>query len=215
MPQKKTASRVLKSMMNALSFGLIFFIAVVFFLHFYIKSFSKEFTFNDLEQFPEVETALILGASVQPDRSLSTVLKDRADTAIELYHSGKIKQILVSGDYKPTYDEVTPVAEYLLSNGVDSLAILKDFGGYNTDLSIRNADRDFGISTGVIVTQASHLPRAIYLARKRGMNYVGFEADRRAYQKNLKQFNRELIANLKAFVNVQFYPSQPEEERTE
>lgn len=215
MPLKKTASKVIKTLMNALSFGLIFFITLVFFLHFYINSFSKTYIYDDLEEVPEVETALILGASVQPDRSLSLVLKDRADTAIELYLSGKIKQILVSGDYKPTYDEVTPVAEYLQKNGVDSLAIFKDFGGFNTDLSIRNAEKEFGANSGVIVTQASHLPRAIYLARKRGMNYVGFVADRHEYRQNLKQFNRELIANLKAFVNVQFYPSQPEEERTE
>jgi len=49
-----------------------------------------------------------------------------------------------------------------------------------------------------VVTQAFHLPRAVYLARGLGIPAVGVEADRQRYRTSLQQSVREAFARVKA-----------------
>ena len=58
---------------------------------------------------PHVDAAIVFGAAVYADGRLSSVLRDRMDTAIDLYTSGKVNRILVSGDNQADhYDEPGP-----------------------------------------------------------------------------------------------------------
>ncbi|MEK9153727.1 MAG: ElyC/SanA/YdcF family protein [Patescibacteria group bacterium] len=62
-----------------------------------VASISQSYIFTDIAKLPP-QTVLVLGASVHSDQTLSDMLADRADTAIELYQAGKVKNFLVSGD---------------------------------------------------------------------------------------------------------------------
>ncbi len=54
----------------------------------------------------------------------------------------------------------------------------------------------------IIVTQEFHLPRALYIARSKGIEAYGITADRRVYSSINYLKAREIIANIKAFTEL-------------
>src|SRR3954454_13609339 len=68
---------------------------------------------------PRAQTALVLGAAVRPDGSLTPMLADRVRVAAQLYREGKVTKVLASGDHGPPgYDEVNPMKRALMAAGV-------------------------------------------------------------------------------------------------
>ena len=140
---------------------LILFIALITSL---IKIQSGPFIKTKVTELPVSQTAILLGAFVSPNGTLSTVLKDRADTAVNLYQQGKVKTILVTGDDGSVeYNEVNPIRDYLLGKGVPSSAIFLDHAGFDTYSSMYRARDVFVVDSAIIVTQSFHLPRALFL----------------------------------------------------
>ncbi len=145
--------------------------------------------------------AIILGASVYSDGTLSPLLEDRARMGLELYKQGYVKKILVSGDNQLlSYNEVIPIRAYLLEHGAAPEDVFTDFAGFNTYDTMYRAGRIFTVRDAFVVTQSFHLPRALYAARKVGLNAYGVAADRTSYQ--LKNNTREIGATVKTFLEV-------------
>lgn len=144
---------------------------------------------------PIREVALVLGAAAYPSR-LSDILQDRMDTAIELFKAGKIKTLLLSG----APNEVEKMAEYALDQGLKAEDLEQDTEGLNTMASVQNAAKNHKSLT--IVTQNFHLPRAIFMARRLGIDAVGVSADRHEYTKIFDFKKRELLASTKAILEL-------------
>jgi len=116
---------------------------------------TKPYIYNKDSQILNAQTAIILGASVLPDRSLSPILKDRVDTAIQLYNAKKVSKILVSGDNGTvTYNEVNPVRIYLLNKGVLDQDIFLDHAGFDTHSTMYRARDIFKVDSVLIVSAA-------------------------------------------------------------
>lgn len=156
----------------------------------------------------EAQTVIILGAGVTESGELSAVLRDRVDTAVAIYRSGNVGAILVSGDNSTTeHNEVVPVQEYLLAQGIPAEDIFLDYAGFDTYDTMYRARAIFEVTSAVVVTQSYHLPRALYLADVVGIEAQGVVAlhDRA----NLYNYAREVLARVKAVGNV-LLRSQPE-----
>ena len=69
--------------------------------------------------------------------------------------------------------------EYALSLGVPDDAIVLDYAGRRTYDSCYRARAIFGVTQAILVTQAFHLPRAIYLCNMLGVDGVGVKANNR------------------------------------
>lgn len=170
----------------------------------HIQNFAKPYIFNaeSLDK-PSCYTAIVLGASVHRNGSLSSVLLDRVNSALELYRSGKVKRFLLSGDHGQTdYDEVNTMKNYLIKEGVDSADIFLDHAGFDTYSSMVRAKEVFKVDSLYIVTQQYHLYRAVYIARKIGLNAYGYVADKREYNAIVKYTLREWLANVKSWIWV-------------
>lgn len=151
--------------------------------------------------------AIVFGAAVHQD-DLSTMLEDRVKTAIKLYKAGKVERILVSGDNRtPQYNEPKAMADYLLSHAVAQQDIVIDYAGRSTYETCLRAKEIFAVQKAVLVTQRTHLPRALYLANQLGLDSIGVVADQQGYggETSYQQI-REVGASLKAFFNVHFFP---------
>ncbi len=151
------------------------------------------------------KAALVLGAKVWNNGSLSDIFKDRVKTAIELYNIGKVDKILVSGDHgRVDYDEVNAAKEYLLENNIKPEDIFLDHAGFDTYDSLYRARKIFQADSLIVVTQDFHLPRALYIADKLEIDTCGVSADLQRYYGEDARNRREVLAKVKAWLNVVF-----------
>ncbi len=125
--------------------------------------------------------AIVLGASVYRGGIPSPILEDRLRAAARLYELGKVERILVSGDRDEAreYDEVGPMAAFLVDLGVPQRQIVVDPHGYRTLDSMARAAEAFGIDAATVVTNDFHVPRAVWLGRQHGIDCVGVAAPAR------------------------------------
>jgi len=159
---------------------------------------------KDISVLEESQVALVLGARVYNDR-VSDIFKDRLDSAIELYAQKKVKKILVSGDHgKKSYDEVNVAKSYLLSNNIKEEDIFLDHAGFDTYDSLYRAKEVFGINNAIIISQSFHLPRALYIAHNLNINTQAFSADLHKYVGEERNNMREILARVKAFIDISF-----------
>ena len=134
------------------------------------------------------------------------MLYDRVLTGAELYKAGKTQKLLLSGGG----DEPSVMKKLAVEFGVpeDDL-ILVDLGLRTYESCVR-AKQAFQIEKAIIVTQSFHLPRSIYLCQSMGVGSIGLNADRREYDAEGFGENREFIANLRAWYDINFEPLPPE-----
>jgi SanA protein len=154
---------------------------------------------------PSERVAVVFGAGLQRDGQASPVLYDRVATAAELYQSGKVDKLLLSGDNRfLDYNEPQAMFEAARQLGVPAGALVLDYAGRSTYDTCYRAHAIFGLTRAVLVTQSFHLPRALYLCDALGMQTVGVVADRREYDsRSLLYWNvREIFATAAAWWDV-------------
>jgi SanA protein len=149
--------------------------------------------------------AIVFGARVYGDGRLSSMLRDRVETAVELYHGGKVDKLLVSGDNSlAEYNEPAAMAAYAIERGVAAEDIQPDFGGRRTYDTCYRAHEIFQVEEAILVTQRFHLPRALFTCQSVGIEVQGVAADRRTYapQSLAWSESREVPATLVALLDV-------------
>ncbi len=165
---------------------------------------------GDLDKLPEADCVLVPGALVRGNEQLSDVLKDRMDTAIAIYDAGKAGRLLLSGDHgQKDYDEVNAMMDYAVDKGVPKEDIFLDHAGFSTYESMYRARDIFCVESVIIVTQRVNLPRAVYDARKLGLNACGICADTHVYGNEGKQKLREVLARVKDYFYVNVFVPEP------
>ena len=171
-----------------------------------ISSFGDIYTVETIEASEPYDCILVLGAGVEGD-SPSDMLRDRLDTAIELYKKGIAPKLLMSGDHGDVdYDEVNVMKNYAIEQGVPSEDIFMDHAGFSTYESMYRAREIFGAERVVVVSQKYHLYRALYIGRSFGMDVCGVNADLRDYNNEFYQETREVVARFKDFFYCIFKP---------
>jgi len=173
------------------------------YLAYHINKETEAYIYDRVEELPSTYTALVLGASVRRNGELSTMLRDRVESALLLYNKGKIKRFLVSGDNRTTnYNEPVAMKKYLWRRGVPEEDIFMDFAGFDTYDSVYRASYIFEVDSAIVVSQRFHLPRAVYIARSMGLNFYGYNGDRREYELESRNRFREVAANVKAWIEL-------------
>ena len=183
-----------------ISFVLGMLVGVSLVVPVYINQATQSYIFENISDVPSSTVAIVLGASVVRGEP-SPVLRERALMALELYRMGKVQKILVSGDDSVEgFDEVGPVRRLLAEKGVLGEDIFLDHAGFDTYSSMYRAREVFLAQDVVIVTQAFHLPRAVFIARRLGLQAQGVVASSNG---NLvDRYLREWGASLKAALEV-------------
>ena len=154
---------------------------------------------------PPQRVAIVLGARVYPNGRLSGMLRDRVETAVALYKAGKVQKILMTGDNSvPDYNEPDAMKAHAVALGVPAADIQPDYGGRRTYDSCYRARQIFEVDSAIVVTQAFHLPRALFLCDQLGLSAVGVAADQRVYDPRSVAWSetREVPATLTALLDV-------------
>lgn len=184
------------------------------YVHFQVHSYDDRIITNinelDTSLWGRPRVAIVFGASVYGNGELSPILADRVDTAIELYLARKVDRILVSGDNRhPTYNEPKAMQEYLVTHAVAAKDVIVDYAGRSTYETCLRAKEIFGLERAVLVSQGYHLPRALYIANQLGLDAVGMAGDLRLKNNKIDyQSLRELAAEMKAYLNLRYFPPE-------
>lgn len=175
-----------------------------------ISSFSKN-CYNDPADIPGKKIGLLLGTSKYLSKGKHNFYyKYRIDAAVELFRLGKISYILVSGDNATmNYDEPTTIKKDLVNRGIPEKRIFLDYAGFRTLDSVERCKEVFGETDIVVISQQFHNERALYIAKKKGINAVGFNARDVDFRYGYKTKLREKFARVKTILDIHLLNTQP------
>ncbi|WP_432402910.1 SanA/YdcF family protein [Wukongibacter sp. M2B1] len=201
--------RVFKRILLTMLVGLLLGVGLFAIINYQVVKFSNPYLMSAHDA-PKAEAALVLGALVYESGRVSPILADRLDVGIELYKNDKVDKLLLSGDHgQKSYDEVNAMKSYALSQEVLIEDIFMDHAGFNTYESAYRARDVFEAKKIIIVTQEYHLARAVYIARKLGIDAYGVASDKHLYPKIAIYKFRESLARCKDYILVNFIKPKP------
>ena len=147
----------------------------------------------------------MLGAGIRPDGTPCDILKDRLFTAAKVYNEGICRKVLLTGEHRDEdYSEIFSMKNWIMQYNIAEKDIILDGYGYCTYDSIFRAKDKLKINKAIISTNRYHLPRAIYIARRIGVEAYGIASDLRQYDRMKKYIKREKLAQIKDFFLVNF-----------
>ncbi|MDV4152352.1 ElyC/SanA/YdcF family protein [Clostridium sp. AL.422] len=170
----------------------------------------KKYIYN-IDDIPSDNDAIIvLGAGVRSDGSPSDILADRLETSLEVFNAGLGNTFILSGDHGTVeYNEVRAMKDYIMNENIDEKIVFMDHAGFSTYDTMYRAKEIFKVDKAIIVTNEYHLPRALYIARKLGIEAYGVRSDLREYQLMDSYKKREILAQLKDFAYVNILKPEP------
>ena len=129
------------------------------------------------------DAIVVLGGGIgpaQPPHIPEPHLTDSADRiwhAARLYHRGLAPRIIASGGGDGSMSEAEAMRLFLTDLGVPAQAIVLEGASLNTIENIRQVRTLVKDGRVALVTSASHMPRALRLARIAGLNVAAFPTD--------------------------------------
>ena len=168
--------------------------------------------YNDLNNVPAKKAALVLGtAKYMIGGGQNYFYTYRIRAAAALFKAGKVKSVVVSGDHSTKYyDEPGRMQKDLIKAGVPGKYITLDPLGIRTLDSIVRAEAIFDLKDYIIVSQKFHLERALFIAKAKGQNVIGFMAkDIPGTAAAYRMKAREYLARAKAFLDVYVLHTMP------
>ena len=165
---------------------------------------------SDVALLHDTPVGLVLGANRVSGRSLNPFYSARIAAAADLFHRGKVRGLLVSGDNRrAAYNEPEMMKEDLVAAGVPAEFITLDYAGFRTLDSIVRAKEVFGQSEIIVVSQRSHLERALWIASERGLKAQGYVASDPQLGWRIRNGLREIAARCGACVDLWLLHRQP------
>lgn len=190
------------------------FILLMILANFWVFSLTGGRTYTRVSKIPPRHTALVLGTSPKMKSGIANpYFISRMDATALLYHHGKIKKIIVSGEKSRGYDEPTAMKDFLIyQEGVPERVIVEDQKGFSTRESILRCKNNFNEKEVIIVSQGFHNLRALFFARNLDMNALGFDAqDVSKNESYYRNHFREFLARVQAVFYYVFRISNDDE----
>lgn len=202
-----------KLLIRRLLFGLVLLFAAgigaVFGANAYVQASVQDriLTEEQAAELEEIDCVLVLGCGLEADGSPSPMLHDRLQQGVALYQKEAAPKLLVSGDHgREEYDEVNAMKRFAEEQGIPSEDVFMDHAGFSTYESVYRARDIFQVRRMVIVTQEYHLSRALYIAKRLGIEAWGVPADPRTYSGQTARDLREILARDKDFLTCILKP---------
>ena len=191
---------------------LIFLFALILIgiagINIYMLSYSKPYIYKNISALPEKYVVIVPGAKVYKN-TVSHVVRDRIEAAVNCLKNKKAERVLISGDHgRKGYDEVNRMRIFMQDiYGTDENLIFMDHAGFSTYETMYRAREIFCVEDAVVVTQAFHTARAVYIGRKLGLDVIAYEAPevlRYSRETRISWEIREALARVKTFFLVMF-----------
>jgi len=210
---KPFINKIFKLLFNKWTVGsFLLLMGFILISNFVIIHSAKQSVYNSVSETPNGnKVALLLGTSRYTVRGTTNLyFKYRINAAVELYRSGKIKHIIVSGDNRmQNYNEPKQMQTVLMSRGIPENAITLDYAGFRTLDSVVRCKKVFGQSKFIIISQRFHVERALFIAHKYDIDAIGFVAQDPPGKYSTKTKIREVFAKAKAVIDLYLINKKP------
>jgi SanA protein len=189
--------------------GLIFCTLLVLLANLWVIHSTSDKVFSNTDTLPPHEVAVVLGTSARLGRGQpNPFFETRIKTAAELYHAGKVKYFIVSGDNRTKYyNEPEEMKKALVKSGVPDSVITLDYAGLRTLDTIVRCKEIFGQDTVTIITQPFHCYRALFISKYYDMNAVAVMTDEVKYSSWVNV--REYFARTRAVLDLYVFKTSP------
>ena len=159
---------------------------------------ARQLVTGNLDEIPFNRVGLLLGTSrLMESGDTNLFFSSRCEAAYLLWKSGKIDRLVISGDSaNGLYDEPQWMYDYLIVLGIPDSSILMDKLGFSTMASLRFCRDKLHLKRITIISQRFHNERAVVLARRIGIEAVGFNAEPVYTWYGWKTFLREIGARM-------------------
>lgn len=195
-----------KTITRTIIFGLILSFILVLSLDYRINKQTEKQIFTNTDSIPENKVGLLLGTSKYLRSGKPNQYFDYRILAAEtLYKSGKIKNIVISGDNsRKDYNEPQDMKDELIKRGINENKIYLDYAGFRTYDSVYRMKEIFGQNRFTIISQGFHNQRAVYIANALQLDAVGFNAKDVDVYNGFKTKVREKLARVKVIIDFIF-----------
>ena len=195
------------SLLAAAAFALAFVLAA----NLWVVAEGRGRVHRDLAAVPENRVGIVLGCAKYAARGrINSYYKYRLAAAAELYRAGKVRYLLASGDNGTRhYDEPTTMKRDLVAEGIPAEAIYLDYAGFRTLDSMVRAGKVFGLDRFTVISQEYHDYRAIFIARRQGLDAVAYCADPPGMPRSFKTEAREYIARAWCVLDLYVFRTKP------
>lgn len=198
-----------KTIKNIFKFFLLLLVAGIIFIawaNYSIKKESAASVSYNIADVPTAKTALLLGTGKTLNNGMpNPYFYNRIKAATDLFKSGKIQYIIVSGDNSSKdYNEPEDMQIALVQQGIPQDKIILDHAGFRTLDSVVRAKDIFGQTKIIIISQKFHNERAVFLAQKNGIQAFGYNAEDVNKYAGLKTNLREYLAKAKVYWDLIF-----------
>jgi SanA protein len=185
--------------------------SIFFFLIFFILFLALPRLFMILSQSKKVstqfdsskyKTIIVFGAGLRNDGTPTNILQDRVKTALIISLQKGIKHIIFSGSITKRGSEPNQMYALVDQEIFSGISIILDQLGNRTFDTCLRLKSIYSIRNAIFVTQKFHLPRALFIAEKLGIEAIGIPADRSMYKLwsrfwwNLREFSACTLALL-------------------
>lgn len=184
--------------------ALIGIIVLIWGANYTITKTVEDKVYTTVTEIPKNNVGLVLGTSKKlTNGNPNLYYSYRIRATLDLYNANKINFVLVSGDNgSKYYNEPETFKKDLVAGGIPAEKIFLDYAGFRTLDSMVRAKEIFGLTNVTIISQKFHNERAIYLAEKKGLNAIGFNAKDVSGRNGLKVQLREYLARVKVFIDL-------------
>jgi SanA protein len=190
--------------------SILSFFAIIF-SNWRVNKSTELQVYSEIESLPELKVGMVLGTSKYiRNGQINQYFKNRIDAAAKLYHAGKIKYILVSGDNgQVSYNEPRQMLQELIKKGVPEEAIVLDFAGFRTFDSVVRAKEVFGQDSMIVISQKFQNQRAIFIGNHKEIAIFGYNAKDVNKYYGFRTRIREHLARVKLMLDIFILQTQP------
>jgi len=194
---------------SALAITLVLFILIS---NVWVISSTQGQVFDTMDQLPANRVGLVLGTTNKlKSGEDNPYFTGRIKAAAELYHSGKIKKIILSGDNRSRYyNEPLRMKNALLNESVPEKDIILDNAGLRTLDSVIRCKEIFGNDSVTIITQRFHTYRALFISDYYTIKAVALAASDVPFPKSMPTTIREIMARPLAVIDLYILKKSPE-----
>ncbi|HUJ72411.1 MAG TPA: ElyC/SanA/YdcF family protein [Verrucomicrobiae bacterium] len=188
--------------------GPLVVLAAILVCNVWVITTTKSQVFYDVNSLPFNNDGLVLatGKLIEKGRVNQHFLQ-RVDAAAALYHAGKVKRLILSGD--KTHDEPLELKRALLQRGVPESAMVLDNYGLRTLDSVVRARDVFKCGKLTIISERFHDFRALFLSRYYGIEAVAYAPKDLSFRWMVRSMLRESLARVKAVLDLYVLKTKP------